>query len=447
MSTMNTSVMEHDKIERLRDRMLQCPICMDEYKDPRILTCHHTVCLSCLLDYIHASSSSGRMFRCPQCRADVCVPRGGVKDFPPNFYINCIQDEIGSRPYFGICDVCERDWLMSQYRCIDCDLDICKFCIHEHRLFKHMTGRQPNIIKIETGNIGINLTSEKSCTDHKDESLQMYCMTCDVAICVSCVCEKHRKHNTMTLVKKLQVARKLLQFDYDQLMLDVKEVKNSLTKLHDVEKKGDKSADDAISQIKDYTQGIISCIEKMSDEKIDQIKADRGKHLKEIHDYEKDLAVFLEQLHRGSTFLGDLQDEDMCLELLTAFQKYKGVIESTQKSVANRKIKQNNFSFCPGKVNNKLGNIWISRSVLGNNEEEKVFLPREQTKKGMSRLVSGRISLTGCMLVLVFLFLLIGLVQFVMCIADNGANVENIMCTALYGYLCLAGVFSYRKSR
>ncbi|KAL4222396.1 hypothetical protein ACF0H5_018435 [Mactra antiquata] len=63
MHRSDSSVMEHEKIERLRDRMLQCPICMDEYKDPRILTCHHTVCLSCLLDYVHASSTSGRLFR------------------------------------------------------------------------------------------------------------------------------------------------------------------------------------------------------------------------------------------------------------------------------------------------------------------------------------------------------------------------------------------------
>lgn len=439
--------MEHDKIERLRDRMLQCPICMDEYKDPRLLTCHHTVCMSCLLDYIHASSSSGRLFRCPQCRADVCVPRGGVKDFPPNFYINCIQDEIGSRPYFGTCDICERDWLMSQYRCIDCDLDICKFCIHDHRLFKHLSGRQPNIIKIETGNIGKNLTAEKSCAEHKDEALQMYCMTCDLAICVSCACEKHIKHNTMTLAKKLQLARKLLQFDYDQLMLDIKEVKRNLTKLHDVEKFGDKSADDAISEIKEHTQGIIGHIQKLSDEKIDQIKADRGKHLKEIHDYEKALASYLEQLNRGSAFLGDLQDEDMCLELLTAFQKYKGITESTQKSVVNKKIKQNNFTFKPGNVKSVFGNVWIGRCELSNKEEEMVFLPREQSKKGMSRLVPGRISLTGSMLILVFAFVMVGLVQFVICLADNGANVENVMCTVLYAYLCLAGLFSYRKSR
>lgn len=370
-----------------------------------------------------------------------------MKDFPPNFYINCIQDEIGSRPYFGICDVCERDWLMSQYRCIDCDVDICKFCIHDHRLFKHMSGRQPNIIKIETGNIGVNLTAEKSCLEHKDEALQMYCMTCDIAICVSCACEKHRKHNTMTLAKKLQLARKLLQFDYDSLMLDIKEVKGNLTKLHDVEKFGDKSADDAIAQIKEHTQGIVDYIQKTSDEKIDRIKANRGKHLKEIHDYEKDLASYMEHLNRGSTFLGDLQDEDMCLELLTVFQKYKGVIESTQKSVINKTIKQNNFTFNPGKVTDKFGNVFIGRSVLSNKEEEKVFMQREEPKKGVSRLVSGKISLTGSILMLVFLFLMIGLVQFCMCLVDDGASVENIVCTALYSYLCLAGLFSYRKSR
>lgn len=370
-----------------------------------------------------------------------------MKDFPPNFYINCIQDEIGSRPYFGVCDVCERDWLMSQYRCIDCDLDICKFCVHNHRLFKHMTGRQPNIIKIETGNIGVNLTSEKFCGDHKDESLQMYCMTCDVAICVSCVCEKHKKHNTMTMVKKLQLARKLLQFDYDQLVLEVKEVKNTLTKLHDVEKRGDNSAEVAICKIREHVQDIMSRIQETADEKIDKIKSDRGVYLKDIHDYEKDLSGYLEQINRGSTFLGELQDENMCLELLTAFQKYKGLMESTQSLVAGKKIKQNKFSFSPGTVTNKLGHTWIRQGVLCNKVEENVFLPTESSPRGVSRLLSGRLTLSGFMLVLVFSFVMVGLVQCMVCLADDGVSGENVLCAAMYSYLCLAGLFSYRKSQ
>lgn len=387
------------------------------------------------------------VYRCPQCRADVCVPRGGVKDFPPNFYINCIQDEIGSRPYFGICDVCEKDWLMSQYRCVECDLDICKFCVHDHRLFKHMTGRQANIMKIETGNIGTNLTSEKFCTEHKDESLQMYCMTCDLAVCVTCVCEGHRKHNTMTLVKKLQLARKHLQFDLDKLQLDVKEVKSSLKQLHDIEKMGDKSADVAIVQIQEHTQAVIHSIHRLADEKIDKIKADRGKHLKDIHEYEKDLAAYLDQLQRGVGFLGDLQEEDMCLELLTSFQKYRGVLESVEKSIANKEIKQNDFRFTTGKVLQKFGCTWIGKSVLRNKEQSSTLMPRDKQPKGVMNFLKNRVTCFGSLVFLVVVCLLIGIGQFAAVLVNDGASVENVVCALGYGYLCLAGWFAYRKAR
>ena len=88
--------MDSDKVERLRERLLHCAVCMDEYRDPRILPCHHTLCFECIESVVQSSSTTGRFFRCPQCRSDVCVPRGGIKDLPINFYIISLQDELGS---------------------------------------------------------------------------------------------------------------------------------------------------------------------------------------------------------------------------------------------------------------------------------------------------------------------------------------------------------------
>ena len=89
--------MDLEKIERLRERLLQCAVCMDEYKDPRILPCHHTLCFECIDSVVKSSSATGRFFKCPQCRSDVCVPRGGIVHLPINFYIISLQDELGTR--------------------------------------------------------------------------------------------------------------------------------------------------------------------------------------------------------------------------------------------------------------------------------------------------------------------------------------------------------------
>lgn len=89
--------MDNEKIERLRERMLQCAVCMDEYRDPRILPCHHTLCFDCVFNVVNSSSASGRLFKCPQCRSDVFVPPGGIGDLPINFYITSLQDELGAK--------------------------------------------------------------------------------------------------------------------------------------------------------------------------------------------------------------------------------------------------------------------------------------------------------------------------------------------------------------
>ncbi|KAL5007674.1 hypothetical protein ScPMuIL_016480 [Solemya velum] len=340
--------MENEKIERLRERILVCPICMDEYKDPRILSCHHSVCMQCLLDYVRASSSTGRMFRCPQCRADVCVPRGGIKDFPPNFYVNCIQDELGSKPYFGICDVCERDWLVSQYRCVDCDLDICKFCIHEHRLFRHNAGKT-NIMRIETGNVPTHFTPDKACGSHKDETLQMFCSTCQEPVCVTCVCEEHKQHDTMPLVKKFNHMQKMLQFEFDDQKLKIKEVNSVLTSLDKLSESMSKNSDDVTKYITEQTGKLTEAIEKLAETRVQQITGDHDRVLRDVSAYTKELRCYLDQLEKGSNFLENLQDGDMSLELLTCYSKYKQGLEVMKKATRNKTIGSVQYNFEPGK--------------------------------------------------------------------------------------------------
>jgi len=315
-----------------------------------------------------------------------------------------------------------------------------------------VTGRQSNIIKIETGNIGVNLTSEKYCSSHKEEVLQMFCLTCDAAICVTCVCESHKKHSTITLVKKLQVSRKTLQFDLDQLQIEIKDVKSALTKLHDIEKEGDKSADDAVTLIKDQTISMVKKLEALAEMKIEKVKADRVKHLKEIQDYEKELSTHLQQLQKGAQFLGDLQEEDMCLELITCFQKFRTILETGENSIANKAVAQNHFSYVPGKVWEKFGNILLCRSRLENREVEHVLMKKDVLKRAsLFKRLRSKLSISGLLLVLMSVCLLAGFYQIGEQIMaswkDGEISCDLLMGAGLYTYLCLAGLCAYLKAR
>ncbi|KAK3737874.1 hypothetical protein QZH41_003152 [Actinostola sp. cb2023] len=60
-----------------------CPICLDEFTEPKILQCFHNLCRKCIDDL--ANSTTENLFiRCPLCRSKCRIPNGGAKNLPPN---------------------------------------------------------------------------------------------------------------------------------------------------------------------------------------------------------------------------------------------------------------------------------------------------------------------------------------------------------------------------
>ncbi|XP_013091604.2 RING finger protein nhl-1-like [Biomphalaria glabrata] len=66
-------------------RLLQCAVCLERFKQPKILPCQHTFCLTpCLEGLVDRRT---RSIRCPECRADHFVPRNGPASFPNNLTV------------------------------------------------------------------------------------------------------------------------------------------------------------------------------------------------------------------------------------------------------------------------------------------------------------------------------------------------------------------------
>ena len=66
-------------------KLLQCAVCLELFKQPKILPCQHTFCLTPCLEGLFDQRT--RSIRCPECRADHFVPRAGVTAFPNNLTI------------------------------------------------------------------------------------------------------------------------------------------------------------------------------------------------------------------------------------------------------------------------------------------------------------------------------------------------------------------------
>jgi len=64
-----------------------CSICLETFKEPKVLPCIHTFCLQCL-DTYYEDKDPNEETTCPLCRKLFLIPLGGVQNLPNNFFIH-----------------------------------------------------------------------------------------------------------------------------------------------------------------------------------------------------------------------------------------------------------------------------------------------------------------------------------------------------------------------
>ncbi|BET03393.1 IG_FLMN [Nesidiocoris tenuis] len=132
MVSMSSTLVETVSInyEDFNESFLTCGTCLCMYDGgehtPKLLPCSHTVCLHCL-SRIAAQVPASPTFRCPICRENITVPRGGVAALPPSFLVNQLLDLMASqrREVVPKCSVHITQELLF---CETCDTVFCGQC-------------------------------------------------------------------------------------------------------------------------------------------------------------------------------------------------------------------------------------------------------------------------------------------------------------------------------
>ncbi|CAF3853943.1 unnamed protein product [Rotaria magnacalcarata] len=70
------------------EALLECPLCLDRFDQPRLIPCGHTYCTKCLNELCAGSDT----VICPQCRQQHDVPITGVTLFPRNLSYQQLLD-------------------------------------------------------------------------------------------------------------------------------------------------------------------------------------------------------------------------------------------------------------------------------------------------------------------------------------------------------------------
>ncbi|KAL3890027.1 hypothetical protein ACJMK2_002327 [Sinanodonta woodiana] len=197
----------------------ECSICMDIFKNPKLIPCHHSFCYKCLEDYVKVNLTNGR-FNCPMCRKNVELPPGGVASFQENFYIDTYSSEKFS------CDICGPKSVACS-RCLDCEENLCQACCYVHE--KSKASRHHKISDLGTlePEMKGKIRQRIFCHQHPEDEIRLVCKVCKALICVLCKAIKHENHATETVSDAAAEVKKNIQIKMDQCLDNVRRITDS----------------------------------------------------------------------------------------------------------------------------------------------------------------------------------------------------------------------------
>ena len=135
-----------------------CPVCLNEFDDPRFLPCHHYYCKRCILMLANAEGE-GKPFSCPECSTSTVLPQGSPNGLPPAFVVNRVKERVKQAldaqqkdslssgfdrltPQY----VCRKHKIALKMFCNDCNRLICPECALSHKThgFEYVKEGGPN---------------------------------------------------------------------------------------------------------------------------------------------------------------------------------------------------------------------------------------------------------------------------------------------------------------
>ncbi|XP_067830504.1 transcription intermediary factor 1-beta-like isoform X2 [Heptranchias perlo] len=261
------------------NQLERCAVCRESLRErePRLLPCLHSMCKGCLHGGANANFSplSEGLICCPVCRQQ-CY----VKDIVENYFLrNTGEFESGSnRKANQVCTSCEDNAVSSSF-CVECAEWLCDACVEAHQRVKFtkdhtMSKKNPGLM----GDGTTNCERPIFCSIHRQETLKLFCETCDTLTCRDCQLLTHKDHRYQFLEEAIKNQKltlenlvKRLTEKKAQLQVTTKQVRTRLRDVQDMQKKVQVEIKMAILQImrelNKRGKTLIQRVERLAEER------------------------------------------------------------------------------------------------------------------------------------------------------------------------------------
>ncbi|XP_073799973.1 uncharacterized protein isoform X1 [Danio rerio] len=252
-----------------------CPVCLDLLQDPVTIACGHSYCMSCITDCWNQEEQK-RIYSCPLCKQSF-TPRPALAknvvfaEMLEKLQKSRLQTAAPASVHTGSgdveCDACTGNKQKAVKSCQECRNSYCPDHLQQHEsLFR---GRGHNLMEA-TGRL-----QEMICPQH-NKVMEIYCRTDQRCICVLCLVDEHKHHDTVTTA----VARQEKQKQFGEAQRNIQ--KKILEKTKDL-----KQMRDAMESHKHSAQMTVEDSERVFAELIRDIEKRRSEMTKMIREQVK----------------------------------------------------------------------------------------------------------------------------------------------------------------
>ncbi|XP_007240895.3 tripartite motif-containing protein 16-like [Astyanax mexicanus] len=301
------------KASMLSDQF-NCPICLDQLKDPVTTACGHSFCMVCINSCWDEATPSG-LYRCPQCRHSFTrrpvlkrnVMFAEMAEKLRNAAAQSDSDAAGEVE----CDSCTGRKQRAVKSCLVCLASFCRTHLEPH--YVSPTFKSHKLVRVSAG------LKELVCPSHQ-KPLDVYCRTDQRCVCVMCTMDEHSGHQTVPAAAERADKQKQLKETQRTSQQMIQQKEKELQELRKAVEAHKRSAQAAVEDSKMVFNELIRLIERKRSEVTAMIRAREKEVVKRTEGVLKRLEMEISELKRRDTKLKELPNLEDHVQFLQTFQ-------------------------------------------------------------------------------------------------------------------------------
>ena len=298
---------DHDGEKGLIDLMqeITCPLCLDTFREPKLLSCDHVYCKSPCLEALLMRSRNSTI-SCPECRVVTQVTAKDVNNLRTAFHINRLKEVVARMKKYPL-----------------------------------QTQTMPDDEATSTGGGADRLAVKMLCKLHPSQSLDIFCSTCTCQrlICRDCVVvDRTHENHDYDLVEKVAAGyKKALLESLDPIQVMQGEVAEALIQVRKTREQVASHGDALECRITHSFEEMAALLQQKKDILVARIRDLEKADLQQLNDQGKNLCIAsdeLASLMTSAQSVSKSSDQEFCSQRQELLSRITGLSSRLKTDVS-----------------------------------------------------------------------------------------------------------------